>query len=154
MVTTYNQKDLISFGNYMVSKERKEAFEATQSEISGSLEDRLGSVHAGDMEKWMNSKSNEGQINRKPKVGDIVNYIPSSDQDYDKHARNNHAEVIPAIVTAVWSEECINITAFPDAPYEAQKEGASFCPAAISLTSVAKLPEGTHNPQTGMWYFK
>lgn len=138
----------------MVSKERREKFEATQSETSGLLEDRLGEVHSSDMINWMESKGFNDKPNRKPKVGDIVNYIPSLKQEYDQYARNNGAEVIPAIVTVVWSEELINITAFPDAPYGEPGGDKSYCPFAISLTSVSKLPEGTHNDQTGMWTFK
>lgn len=132
MVTQFNKKDLMSFAK-SVNPDKE--------------------VGERDFQDWLSSKDENSVLIRKPRIGDIVIYIPSPEQDYDKHARNNYAKEVPAIVTAVWSEECINITVFPDAPYGVPDE-SGYCPAAISITSVTKLPAGTHNPQTGMWKFK
>jgi len=50
MVTYFNHKDLVSFGNYLLSDERKERFE--KSEITVPLEDRLSGVYREDIENW------------------------------------------------------------------------------------------------------
>lgn len=148
MVTTFNKKDLISFGKYLLSEERIQLITDHHQEGSSiPLQEKLEGVHDADLANWMESKGYNEKPNRKVKVGDIVHYHPSGDQDYDKYASNNGAEFIPAIVTVVWSEDCVNLTAFPDAP-------GGKCPPAFSLTSVCKLPDGTHNPQTGMWSFR
>lgn len=158
MVTTFNRGDLISFGKYLLSQERKQSFIDNPHFLGGNaLEYRLAEIHHADIENWMESKSLKDKPNRKVKIGDIVVYFPSPDQEYDKYTRNNQHEPfnpVPAMVTAIWSEECVNLTVFPDAPFEPHKEGAASCPVAISVTSCTKLPKGTHNPQTGMWDFR
>jgi hypothetical protein len=114
---------------------------------------RLAEVSHADVENWMHERDKEPKLHskRKAKVGDVVLYYPSEDQEYDEYARNNNASVVPALVTAVWSEDCVNLTVFPDAPFKTE---AAACPASFSITSACKLPEGTHNSQTGMWDFK
>ncbi len=52
MVTYYNQKDMVGFGMYLFSRGRRAAFEATQSEASGTLEDRIGQVFSSDFYNW------------------------------------------------------------------------------------------------------
>lgn len=53
MVTYFNKKDLIEFGNYLLSEERKESFKAISEE---NLEDRLSSVNHADIENFLESK--------------------------------------------------------------------------------------------------
>lgn len=49
---------------------------------------------------------------RQPKVGDIVLFTSNPD---DSVARSNHnTEEIPAIVTRVWSDVCVNVKIVPD----------------------------------------
>lgn len=49
---------------------------------------------------------------RKPMIGEIVLFTPNPD---DSVAKSNHnSEPIPAIVTRVWSEVCVNIKIVPD----------------------------------------
>lgn len=43
----------------------------------------------------------------KPSIGRIVHLI-------GPHANSNGAGVAPAIITRVWSDEMVNVTAFPD----------------------------------------
>jgi len=51
MVTYFNKKDLVSFGNYLLSEERKLRFEQMQSEIPAS--ERMANVTHADIENWM-----------------------------------------------------------------------------------------------------
>ena len=53
------------------------------------------------------------------KIGDIVIYrVHEGDE---AAIRYNHAEELPAIVTMVWSEECVNLRVFCDGPIDAWK---------------------------------
>lgn len=47
------RKDLVSFGNYLLSKERRKLFEADPEPPKGPmLEERLSVVGHGDIENW------------------------------------------------------------------------------------------------------
>lgn len=52
MVTYFNEKDVTSFGYYILSKGRRKAFEATQNPALTNLEDRIGQVFASDFLNW------------------------------------------------------------------------------------------------------
>lgn len=54
MVTYFNKKDLVNFGNYLLSEERKKLFESHPEHIS-SLEERLSKVHHADVENFLES---------------------------------------------------------------------------------------------------
>ena len=48
-----------------------------------------------------------------PSIGRIVHYrVPSTLQ-------HNHAEILPAIVVCVWSDECVNLKVLCDGPEDA-----------------------------------
>jgi hypothetical protein len=52
-----------------------------------------------------------------PSVGDIVlYYVPEGAGEPLKH---NHANVLPAIIVQVWSEDCVNLKVFCDGPVDA-----------------------------------
>ena len=55
MVTYFNRKDLASFGNYLMSKEREELIRSTHDELSNplSVEETLRIVHHSDVENWL-----------------------------------------------------------------------------------------------------
>lgn len=60
MVTYFNRKDLVSFGEYLLSEERKRQFAESYKEKirSGvenplSVEESLAAVHHADIENWM-----------------------------------------------------------------------------------------------------
>lgn len=53
MVTYFNRKDLVSFGNYLLSEERKTRFEQIESETP--VEERLKQVSHADVENWIES---------------------------------------------------------------------------------------------------
>ncbi len=52
MVTYFNKKDLVDFGNYLLSEERKRLFE-NHPEPVGTLEERLLKVHHSDIENFL-----------------------------------------------------------------------------------------------------
>lgn len=51
MVTQFNQKDLVDFGNYLLSSERKQMFNTEPGYMP--LEDRLKGVHHADVTNWL-----------------------------------------------------------------------------------------------------
>lgn len=52
MVTYFNKKDLVDFGNYLLSEERKRLFE-NHPEPVGTPEERLSKVHHSDIENFL-----------------------------------------------------------------------------------------------------
>lgn len=63
MVTYFNKKDLVSFGNYLLSKERKQRFEESyKSKIRNGMdnplpvEESLKIVHDADLSNWIESQ--------------------------------------------------------------------------------------------------
>jgi len=62
MVTYFNRKDLVSFGNYLLSEERKVRFEESYEEFMKgdfnpiSPEEAMESVHHAEVENWIESK--------------------------------------------------------------------------------------------------
>lgn len=71
MVTTFNEKDMISFGRYLVSPERRALFEASQKDNWPTLEERLSQVHHADFENWKESKSKVQKVRAKFKCNPI-----------------------------------------------------------------------------------
>jgi len=64
MVTYFNKKDLVSFGNYLLSDERKENFQTAFDEnvkngmsFPMSVEESLKSVHHADICNWIEKQS-------------------------------------------------------------------------------------------------
>lgn len=68
-------------------------------------------------------------------VGRIVQYVPPST---DHPTSNNDAQVVPAIVTRVWSNNVLNLTVFADAR------------DAVPVTSVPHSANG--EPGTWHWH--
>ena len=57
MVTYFNKKDLVDFGNYLLSDERKKRFENYPEEANmPPLEDRLKFVTREDIVRFLDSK--------------------------------------------------------------------------------------------------
>ena len=50
--TSYNEADLVGFGNYLLSKEREEFYRKNKSDIP--LKDRLSKVHGSDLKNYFN----------------------------------------------------------------------------------------------------
>jgi len=59
MITYFTEKDMVLFGNYLLSQERRERFkqhpEFPNNEL---LEERLSQVHHADFENWKHSMNN------------------------------------------------------------------------------------------------
>jgi hypothetical protein len=56
MVTYFNKTDLISFGNYLLSKERRELYKSHPEYPNDlMLEERLSTVNHSDVENWKES---------------------------------------------------------------------------------------------------
>ena len=70
MVTQFNEADLISFGQYLLSEKRRKRFENStkQSEKEGfniqPTEERLKSVHHADLNNWLDMKSERKLLKR------------------------------------------------------------------------------------------
>lgn len=60
----------------------------------------------------------EGQ---KPTVGRIVHYVPGGNDP-----PHNGAEVLPAIITRVWSDTCVNLRVFNDGLWDSGGQGNDF----------------------------
>ena len=52
MVTYFNKKDLIGFGEYLLSEKRRELFKQNGKE---GLKERLAQVHHADVENYLES---------------------------------------------------------------------------------------------------
>lgn len=58
--TYYTKKQLVSFGNYLLSKERKKSFMALSMD---NLEERISAVHHADIENWKEiNKKDHGTV--------------------------------------------------------------------------------------------
>ena len=55
IMAKYKKKDLISFGNYLLSKERKKRFKQYTHPFL-TVKERLLEVHHADIENWKESK--------------------------------------------------------------------------------------------------
>lgn len=58
MVTYYNKTDLIKFGNYLLSDERRKLIE-NHPEPAFPLEQRLNNVNHADIENWMEAQKKD-----------------------------------------------------------------------------------------------
>jgi hypothetical protein len=58
MVTQFNEGDLVSFGNYLLSDARKQRFiNHPEADKMPPLEDRLSMVHHADIANWIDMQS-------------------------------------------------------------------------------------------------
>jgi len=57
MVTYFNKKDLVDFGNYLLSNKRKCRFEKRQGGLS--IPERLSMVHDADIANFLDDKKKE-----------------------------------------------------------------------------------------------
>jgi len=51
----YTKKDLVSFGLYLLSKERRDLFITHPEFTTDTLQERLSRVHDSDISNWENS---------------------------------------------------------------------------------------------------
>ena len=65
MVTYFSRKDLVSFGNYLLSKERQDLIKANYIDgDSISLEERLSVVYHADVENWLCDENKKDKNNQ------------------------------------------------------------------------------------------
>ncbi len=58
MVTTFNKKDMVGFGNYLLSEERRKRYlDHPMDPKNERLEERLSEVNHADLENWKNDKN-------------------------------------------------------------------------------------------------
>lgn len=62
MIIYFTEEDLVSFGNYMVSAERKKFYEMHPDPSGTSVEERLSTVHDADIQNWAYLQSTYAQI--------------------------------------------------------------------------------------------
>jgi hypothetical protein len=56
MVTYFNKKDMLSFGEYLLSDERKQSIiDHPNASMMPPVEERLKMVHHADFENWLDS---------------------------------------------------------------------------------------------------
>lgn len=53
MITYYSQDDMASFGQYLLSEERRSLFSQHPDLGNSNLEERLSKVHDSDFQNWM-----------------------------------------------------------------------------------------------------
>ena len=80
MVTNFNKKDIVEFGNYLLSEERK----TRTSEVNQNA------VTHADFENWLEAKSNRG------KIPVLAKFIVTSVTRYDEY-ENTNVELTPVI---------------------------------------------------------
>lgn len=59
MVLYFNKRDLVKFGEYLLSEERKELFKQHPGMKGHTLESRLASVNHSDIENWMEAQKKD-----------------------------------------------------------------------------------------------
>jgi hypothetical protein len=94
MVTTFNTKDLTSFGEYLLSGKRRARYEAAnevakQNKVPiAPVEDRLKTVSHADVENWKDSQSKVHKVRAKFKC----NNVDANDVEGD--SRNIQMDVV------------------------------------------------------------
>lgn len=53
MVTYFNKGDMISFGKYLLSDERREYYKKHPEPVNLTLDERLATVNHSDIENWL-----------------------------------------------------------------------------------------------------
>jgi len=56
MVTYFNKKDLVDFGNYLLSDQRKELIESHPEKSKELIEERLKTVSDADVRNFLETK--------------------------------------------------------------------------------------------------
>jgi len=89
MVTTFNTKDLTSFGQYLLSAERRERFKNNPNfQDHEILELRLAEVHHADVENWKDSISKVQKVRAKFRCNNVDSENVTGD------SRNIQMEVV------------------------------------------------------------
>lgn len=90
-MTTYSKEDLVSFGNYMVSKQRRNLYETHPEANNISVDERLSNVHDADLANWQNLHFSE-TISNKNKTMDVL-IVNKSKNNLPTYAKKGDAGV-------------------------------------------------------------
>lgn len=69
MIVFFLEEDLVSFGNYMISPERRQLFEANPDPSGLTLEERLSKVHDADLANWAYINNQTPNLNNNEYIG-------------------------------------------------------------------------------------
>lgn len=61
MTITFSKKDLISFGNYLLSQERRELYKTHPDYTPNRYEERLSTVNHSDIENFIEKYNKENE---------------------------------------------------------------------------------------------
>ena len=80
----------------------------------------------------------------KPTIGRIV-IVPVDP------ARNNGADVAPAVITRVWNDTCINVRVLLDGPDTEWKTSLKLCPDADTMWDTHTSTDASRPPHAAYW---
>ena len=85
----------------------------------------------------------------KPTIGRIVHFVQQKPASYQPKEGSRLLIHLPAIITAVWGDTCVNLQVFTDGSNS--EEGPNSNPPSVKwITSVSLNAEGTQ-PYTWHW---
>lgn len=132
MVTTYNEKDMTSFGNYLLQLVNK-GMKTTGPDGNFVV------THA-DFQNWKVGEKIKKKESKVLHPGAIVTFIPSESGNIDSAVRNRKSDNVPAMIIAA-HEDYLNLVIFGNG-------------SVLFLDGVRRLPEVDRNPEVGYWDIK
>jgi len=89
MVTTFNRKDLIEFGQYLLSPERRDLYSNHPIHNGETLEERLKNVSHSDVENFIHNKEfNKKGSFQKMNVSDAIKHLMTGKKITLKQSKN------------------------------------------------------------------
>lgn len=83
MVILFNEQDLVSFGNYMISAERAEPY--LQDElIKGRVDDFLKQVNDFDIQNWLRLSQEKAKADQQAPSNEVIEDISPLDTLFDE----------------------------------------------------------------------
>jgi hypothetical protein len=84
----------------------------------------------------------------KPTIGRIVHYVQAKPAQYGP----DQFVHLPAIITAVWGESCVNLQVFTDGFNSEPSLGENLSPTAIKWVTSVSL-DASETPQGRTWHW-
>jgi hypothetical protein len=85
----------------------------------------------------------------KPSIGRIVHFVQERPSRYQSMNEPKILVHLPAIITAVWGESCVNLQVFTDGGNS--EEGPSSNPPSVKRITSATLDENASQPYSWHW---
>jgi hypothetical protein len=82
----------------------------------------------------------------KPSIGRIVHFVQNKPSGFGEGVRVH----LPAIITAVWGDTCVNLQVFTDGSNSEQ--GPNSNPPSVKWITSAQIDE-SENPQPYTWHW-